>query len=399
MTPLHRDYRNVAVLATCQMLFGTARSLVVATAPLIAYSLATEKALATLPHAGVIVGTAVLTLPAALLMRRVGRRVGFVLGGLLGAAGGMVCVYAVIGGHFWWFALGTLLFGSSAGFAQHYRFAVTDVASAGFRSKAISLVLAGGVVSGFAGPELAKFSKDLFLPTVFLGPYLFLIAITLLSALVVMFVDIPNLSPREAAASGRPMVMIMRQPVFIVAVLAATIGQGVMNLLMTAAPIAMRHAHHPFDDTAFVIEWHIVCMFAPGFVTGSLVKRFGELRIIVAGMALLALCVPIALAGQTVVQFWASMALLGVGWNFTFTAGTALLGEAHTPAERARTQGWVNFIIYGTAAASALSAGPLLHFFSWNMVNYVALPMIAAALSVTLYYAWMRRQAVAVQGE
>jgi len=399
MTPINRDHRNVAVLATCQMLFGTARSLVVSTAPLIAYSLATEKALATLPHAAVIVGTALLTLPAALLMRRVGRRPGFVIGGLVGAVGGLVCVYAVIGGHFWWFALGTLLFGASAGFAQHYRFAVTDVASAAFRGKAISLVLAGGVISGFAGPELAKLSKDMFLPTVFLGPYFFLIGVTLLSSIVVMFVDIPNLTAREAAAPSRPMRAIMRQPVFIVAVLAATIGQGVMNLLMTAAPLAMQHAHHPFDDTAFVVEWHIVCMFAPGFFTGSLIKRWGEIPIILAGMVLLALCVPIALAGKTVFLFWASMALLGLGWNFAFTAGTSLLGDAHTPSERARTQGWVNFIIYGTAAASALAAGPLLHFFSWDAVNYVALPMIGIAILVTLYYAWMRKEAVPAQGE
>ena len=399
MTKMTRDQRNVAVLATCQMLFGTARSLVVSTAPLIAYAMATNKALATLPHALVIVGTALLTLPAALLMRRVGRKHGFALGGLVGAVGGGVCVYAVLGSHFWWFSLGTLLFGASAGFAQHYRFAVTDVASAAFRSKAISLVLAGGVISGFAGPELAKFSKDMFLPTVFLGPYLFLIGITLLSAIVVMFVDIPNLTPKEAAAESRPMRAIMRQPVFIVSVMAATIGQGVMNLLMTAAPIAMQHAQHPFDDTAFVIEWHIVAMFAPGFFTGALIKRWGEIPIILTGMILLALCVPIALAGKTVFLFWASMALLGLGWNFSFTAGTALLADAHTISERAKTQGWVNFIIYGVAAASALAAGPLLHFFSWDVVNYVALPMIGIAILVTLYFAWMQKQALPAQGE
>ena len=399
MTRISRDQRNVAVLATCQMLFGTARSLVVSTAPLISYAMATEKALATLPHALVIVGTALLTLPAALLMRRIGRRNGFAIGGLVGAVGGVVCVYAVLGGYFWWFSLGTLLFGASAGFAQHYRFAVTDVASADYRSKAISLVLAGGVISGFAGPELAKLSKDMFLPTVFLGPYFFLIGIALLSSIVVMFVDIPNLTPREAAAPSRPMRAIMRQPVFVTAVVAATIGQGVMNLLMTAAPLAMQHAHHPFDDTAFVIEWHIVCMFAPGFFTGSLIRRWGEIPIILAGMVLLALCVPIALAGKTVFLFWASMALLGLGWNFAFTAGTALLADAHTQSERAKTQGWVNFIIYGVAAASALAAGPLLHFFSWDVVNYVALPMIGVAIFVTLYYAWMQKQAIPAQGE
>jgi MFS family permease len=172
-----------------------------------------------------------------------------------------------------------------------------------------------------------------------------------------------------------------------------------MNLSMTAAPLAMQHAHHPFDDTAFVIEWHIVAMFAPGFFTGSLIKRWGEIPVILLGMILLALCVPIALAGKTVFLFWASMALLGLGWNFAFTAGTTLLADAHTPSERAKTQGWVNFIIYGVAAAAALAAGPLLHFFSWDVVNYVTLPMIAVAILVTLYYAWMQKKALPAQGE
>jgi MFS family permease len=399
MPTLTRDHRNVAVLSTCQMLFGTGRSLIVATSPLIGYAIAADKSLATLPHALVIVGTALLTLPAALLMRRFGRKNGFVIGGVIGALGGVVCMYGVLIADFWMFALGTLLFGASAGFAQHYRFAVTDVASVAFRSKAISWVLAAGVVSGFAGPEIAKLSKDLFLPTLFLGPYLFLILITLLSSIVVMFVDIPNLTPKEAAEPGRPMREIMRQPVFIVAVMAATIGQGVMNLLMTATPLAMQHAHHPFDDTAFVIQWHSICMFAPGFITGSLIKRWGEIKIIMTGLILLALCVPIALAGDTVFLFWTSMALLGVGWNFAFTAGTSLLADAHTPSERAKTQGWVNFIIYGTAAVAALSAGQLLHYFSWAVVNYVALPMVALAIVVTLYFAWMQKSARPAQGE
>lgn len=399
MSAISRDYRNVAVLSTCQMLFGTGRSLIVATSPLIGYAIAVEKSLATLPHALVIVGTALLTLPAALLMRRIGRKNGFVVGGLIGAVGGIVCMYGVVAAEFWIFAFGTLLFGASAGFAQHYRFAVTDVASAAFRSRAISWVLAAGVVSGFAGPEIAKLSKDLFLPTVFLGPYLFLILITLLSSIVVMFVDIPNLTPQEAADKGRPMREIMAQPVFIVAVLAATIGQGVMNLLMTATPLAMHHANHPFDDTAFVIQWHTICMFAPGFITGSLIKRWGEISIMLTGLVLLALCVPIALAGDTVFLFWASMALLGIGWNFSFTAGTSLLAEAHTPSERAKTQGWVNFIIYGVAAVSALSAGQLLHYFSWAVVNYTALPMIGIAIIATLYYARTQKSAVPASGE
>ena len=390
MANLTRDPRNVVIRATCQMLFGAGRSLIGATAPLIAYTIAAEKALATLPHALVIVGTALVTLPAALLMRRIGRRYGFLFGALIGAVGGAVCVVAVASSDFWLFCLGTLLFGISAGFSQHFRFAAADVAPLDFRSTAISLVLAGGVFAAFLGPELAKAGKDLVGSTEFVGAYVFLIALTLLTGLVVMLLDIPNLTPTEAAAPGRPISAILRQPVVIVAVLAAVITQGVMNLLMTGTPIAMTVAHHGFSDIALVIEWHTVCMFAPGFFTGSLIRRWGEIRIILAGLALTALSVGIALGGQTVLAFWTSMAVLGLGWNFAFTAGTSLLNDAHDPSERAKTQGVVNFMVYGFAAVMALSSGSLLHFLGWNWLNIFALPLIAVAVVVTLRYAGRR---------
>ncbi len=386
-----RDHRNVLVLATCQMLFGTGRSLLLATAPLIAYSMASRKALATLPHALVIIGTAMATIPASLLMRRTGRRIGFILGSLIGALGGAIAALAIVIGHFWLFCLGTSLFGVFAGFGQLYRFAVADVAAADFKSRAISLVLAGGVVAAFLGPELAKWGKDLVGSSEFLGAYLGQILVILLSAVVVSFVDIPKLTPAEEAAASRPMLLIMRQPIFIVAALAAMIGQGVMNLLMTATPIVMKLAQHHFSDTALVIEWHIAGMFGPGFFTGSLIKRYGEIPIILAGLLLLAAAVVVALSGNTVFLFWLAMALLGVGWNFAFTAGTSLMTEAHTLSERAKTQSVVNFLIYGTAAVSALSSGTLLHFFGWRWVNLTALPLIAAAVAATLWVAWLQR--------
>jgi len=395
MPLLTRDRRNVLVLAICQMLFNAGRSLIVATAPLIAYGIAADKSLATLPHALVIVGTALLTLPASLLMRRLGRRAGFVFGAVVGALGGAVCVLAVSQSHFWLFCLGTLLFGTAAGFAQHYRFAATDVAPPEFRAKAVSLVLAGGVAAAILGPELAKLGKDLFASTQFLGGYVFLIGLTLSTAIAVMLLDIPPLTAAEKATSGRPLVAIMRQPVFIVAVTASTVAQGTMNLLMTATPIAMHQAQHAFNDTALVIEWHSVLMFAPGFFSGALVKRWGELTMILAGLLILVASVFIALAGETVFLFWASMTLLGLGWNFAFTASTSMLVGAHTPSERAKTQGVVNFIIYGTAAIAALSAGGLLHHTGWQGVSWTALPFLALALLVTLHHGWRARHAPA----
>ncbi len=393
MFNLTRDRRNVLVLATCQMLFGTGRSLLVASAPLVAYTLASEKALATLPHALVIVGTAAATIPASLLMRRTGRRIGFILGSVIGSVGGGIAALAIVIGDFWLFCLGTLMFGVFAGFGQLYRFAVADVAAADFKSKAISLVLAGGVIAAFLGPEMARLGKDLVGSTEFLGAYVGQIIVTLLSGVVVSFVDIPKLTPAEAAVARRPLLTIMRQPIFITAALVAMIGQGVMNLLMTVTPIAMAHAHHQFSDIAMVIEWHIVGMFAPGFFTGSLIKRFGEISIILTGFALLTAAVAIALSGDTVFLFWLAMALLGVGWNFAFTAGTSLMTEAYATSERAKTQSAVNFLIYGTAAVMALSSGTLLHFFSWQWVNFAALPLIAVAFGVTLWFVWVQRSA------
>jgi len=396
---LTRDRKNVLILATCQMLFGAARALIVVSAPLIAYAIADEKGLATLPHALVIVGTAIATIPASMLMRRVGRRMGFIIGTLIAAVGGVICVIAVGESHFWLFSLGTLMFGFSAGFAQLYRFAAADVAAPDFKPMAISLVLAGGVIAGFVGPELAKLGKDMIGSVAFQGSYMLLVGVTLLTGVVVAFVDIPGLTEEEAAAPRRPMTAIMRQPVFIVSVLAAASSQAVMNLLMTATPIAMAQANHDFAATALVIQWHSFGMFAPGFFTGHLIRRWGETGIILAGLVLTALSIAVALAGQSVLMFWVSMALLGLGWNFAFTAGSSLLLRAHTPSERAKTQGAVNFIIYGVAAVAALSSGALLHFFGWEAVSICALPLIGVAALVTLWYGWTERRLVLEQGD
>ena len=382
-----RDKKNVLVLATCQVLFGTGRSLLIATAPLIAYGIASHKGLATLPTSLVIVGTAVMTIPASLFMRRVGRQVGFVVGSIIGVVSGLVCAFSVLHSNFWLFAFGTFLFGLFAGFAQLYRFAAANVASEDFKSKAISLVLAGGVVSGFLGPESAKIGQNLVTSVPFVGAYLILAGVTVLAIFVLIFLDIPMMTSEERAGPRRPIIQIMKQPVFLVAATAAMISQGVMNFLMTATPIAMCNAQHQFADTALVIEWHIFGMFAPGFVTGHLINKFGEVKMIIIGLALQFVCVGVALVGVEVAHFWLSMLLLGVGWNFAFTAGTSLMTRAYTVSERAKTQGTMNFLIYGFVSILSLSSGALVHFFGWNVVNLGALPFLVIAVGATLWYA------------
>jgi predicted MFS family arabinose efflux permease len=393
VTERGREKFNVFLLAVCQMLFGSGRTLMIATTPVIAYTFAAEKALATLPTALVIVGTAISTFPASMYMGRAGRKAGFLLGLAIGAVGGLVCMAAVIYGDFWLLCLGNLLFGAFAGFAQHYRFAAADTASMEFRSTAISLVLAGGVLASLTGAELAKFGRDLIASDEFLGVYVFLVATMLLSAAVLMLLKIPGLTPTQAAETRRPLSEIMRQPAFVVATTAATIGQGTMNLLMTAAPIAMVYqCGLSFDESAFVIAWHGVGMFAPAFFTGNLIKRFGEVRIITMGFVIQIACIGIALSGIGVTEFWLAMFLLGVGWNFSFTGGSSLVLQVHNAAERAKTQGAMNFLIFFFVAIGTLSSGALLHYLSWEWLNIVALPLIVAAIAATLWFGAAQRR-------
>ena len=380
--------RNVFILATCQMLFGSSRLLLIATASIIAWGMG-YKALATMPAALVIVGTAIATMPASMLMRVTGRRLGFMIGAGIGALAGVMVLLAIVQNNFWLLCAATLTYGVYAAFGQYYRFAAADTAPQDFRSKAISLVLTGGVVAAFVGPYLAKSGQNL-VTAEFMGSYLFLIGLTVLTALVLIFLDIPNLTPSERAAAQRPLSRIMMQPVFIAATLAATMGQGVMNLLMTAIPIAMLEADFQFIDTAFVISWHSFGMFGPGFVTGSLIKRFGEVRIILTGVVLQIVCIGVALSGEGVMEFWLAMLLLGVGWNFAFTGGTSLLTTAHNPAERAKTQGAMSVINYAFVAVVSLSSGALLHFFGWEWVNLSSIPLLAIAAVATLWFALSR---------
>jgi MFS family permease len=389
-----RDWRNVAVLAICQMLYNSGRSLLVATSPLIAYQIAPDKALSTVPIFLAVVGTAAASIPASLLMRRIGRGPGFAVGSAIGVAGGLACIWGIETEGFLVFCLGALLFGFFSGFAQLYRFAAADVASDDFKSRAISLVLTGGLVAAFVGPELAKLGETMVDGRPFMASYAFLVGLTILSGLVVMAVDIPKLTVEESKDGGRPIRQIMRQPVFIVATLCATVGQAVMNLLMTSTPLAMHHADHMFSSTAFVIEWHIFFMYAPGFFTGSIIRRLGVTRVIAIGIFLQAVSVFIALEGQEVVNFWAAMALLGLGWNFAFTASTNLLTESYTPAERAKTQAATNFIIFSVVALGAMSSGGLMHVFGWTWVNLGALPLLLISLLAALWLGRWRRNMV-----
>ncbi|MCW8952328.1 MAG: MFS transporter [Rhodospirillales bacterium] len=389
----NRDRRNVAVLSLSQALFMTGQSTLIILSGLVGQTLTATKALATLPVSMVVVATALTTIPASMLMKRVGRRSGFMLGALFAIVGAVISSYAIWIGSFWLFVTGTFVIGVNGGFAQFYRFAAADAVDESFRAKAISLVVAGGIVAAFAGPTLVKLTNELFAPVLFLGAYLSLIVVAIIALGVLMLVDIPKLSAAQIADPGRPVFHVMRQPVFIVAVIGGMVGYASMSLVMTAAPIAMVGCGFAVSDAATVIQWHIVAMFLPSFFTGTLIQRFGVLNVMLAGLALLAGCVVAALAGLDFGHFVVALIALGLGWNFAFVGASTLLTESYTPAERAKTQAANDFLVFGSVAMASLSSGAFMHFFGWDMVQLLAIPFVAFAALAVGWLSWRRAHA------
>lgn len=391
---LSREKKNVVVLAIGQAIFNSTRALMVLVATLVsATMLGADLTFVTAPITVMLVGTTFATLPAAHFMQRFGRRAGFVLGGLAGALGCSICLGAITANSFLWFNAGVFFFGVYSGFSGLQRFAAADAASPAFRARAISWVIAAGLVGAVVGPETAKLTRAAVEGVEFAGTMIALIGFTVAGAIVALFVDLPRPTRAERKDTGRPLSSILKEPAIVVAIAAGMIGYVTMNLLMTTTPIAMRlgHGFH-FDDAALVIEWHILGMFAPGLVTGSLVGRYGSLRVITAGGILLLLAVAVALAGTSLWHFWIAMCVLGIGWNFSFTGGTTLLAESHTPSERAKVQGTNDFIVFTFMAMSSMFSGTLYYLMGWTWVNYAALPLIVVMMALLAWLAVVRRR-------
>jgi predicted MFS family arabinose efflux permease len=386
MQPMQHAYRNVFLLACCQALLFTNNVTLIALNGLAGLALAQNKALATLPVTGYVVGAALATFPASLWMRKVGRRSGFLTGTLFGLAGGAIATLGIWTQSFWTLVSGTLVLGAYNAFGQYYRFAAADATPPHWKARAISLVMAGGLVGGIIGPELSKHTVGLTQPR-FLASYASLIGFCLVSMAILAMLRFPAARPEETQGPTRPLREIMAQPVFIVAVAVAALGYGVMNLLMTSTPLAMGFCGHPYAAAASVISVHVIAMFAPSFFTGSLIQRFGVLKVMGAGVAAMFACVWIALSGQLVTHFWWSLALLGFGWNFMYVGGTTLLTEAYRPAEKAKTQGVGEILIFCTTATSSFTSGVLVNASGWNTLNYVALPFLAIAGGAALWLA------------
>lgn len=388
---MEKQIRNVLVLSSTQATLQITGATMIAVTGLAGFALAADKSFATVPLTCYVLGSAITTIPASLLMKSIGRRAGFQTGTAIGMCGGAVCSAAIFLASFWLLCAGMTVMGMYTAFGKYYRFAAADAASYDFRAKAISLTLAGGIVGGIVGPEMAKRTVDLFADHLYLGSYLSLIFVCMLAMLVLTRLDIPKLPEHDLNDVGRPLGSITRQPVFVVAVLASMLSYGIMNLMMTSTPLAMRAHDHHFNDAAFVLEWHMIGMYGPSFFTGSLINRFGVLSVILAGIVLLFLAIVSALAGTGLLNFWAALFMIGLGWNFMYVGGSALLTECYTPAERAKTQAAHDFLVFSTMAISSMSSGMLLNKSGWHAVNYGAAPFLVLATAATVWLMWRRR--------
>jgi MFS family permease len=382
--------RNVPLLAACQALMMSSSSLIITTSALVGFALAENKSWATLPLAAQFIATMCTTIPASLLMDRIGRRTGFMLAAILGACGAVFATLAIINGSFLLFILGAIQIGIFNGFGNYYRFAAADAVEKSLKSRAVSYIMAGGVVAAFVGPNLANLTRGLIEDAPFAGCYASLTALYILSFMVLLFLRLPFRTLDEnISGTGRPLQLIAAQPMFIVAVVCGMLGYGVMALAMTATPLAMQHFAHPFSRTSFVIQWHVLGMFGPAFFTGALINRFGVLNIMLTGAVLGIGCLAVNLAGSSVFHFWAALLLLGVSWNFLFIGATTLLTETYRPEERAKAQALNDFAVFTTVALSSLSAGALQSRYGWQTVNLGLVPLL---ITILVFILWGRNK-------
>lgn len=390
-TPDHR--RTVFMLALCQGLLLTNTVILMAVNALTGFMLADNKMLATLPAMTYVIGSAISAMPASSFMRRRGRRRGFMTGSVLAMIGAVICAVAVMAKSFWGVCLGTFFIGCYNATGGFYRFAAADAVTGNDKARAISLVLAGGIAGGLIGPESAKLSKD-FLGVTYAGTYLSLVAFAVVAMALQSRLNLPAIAAETHDKPARPLREIARQPKFVVAAMAAALGYGVMNLLMVATPLAMNFCGHPFKEGVFVLEWHVVGMFLPSFFTGDLIKRFGAMKVIIAGTLLNFVAISIAVSGVTVWHFWCALVVLGTGWNFMFIGGTALLTETYQPHEKTRVQGFNDMLVFATMAVSSSSAGVLVNAKGWEIVNYAAIPFVTVALIAALWLMMRRADAL-----
>ncbi len=370
---------NIARLTVAQALAGANSVVVYATGAIIGHTLAPDKALATLPISIFVVGMAACILPAGAIARRYGRRMAFLAGAGCGVLVGVLAALAVIIGSFWLFCLATFFGGSYAAVVLSFRFAAADGINPAKRARALSFVMGGGVVAGIVGPQLVNHTMYLWPAHMFAATFIAQAVVAALSAIVLLGVKLPKPSAAEIAG-GRPLGLIIRQPVFITAMICGAVSYMLMNFLMTAAPLAMQLCGHSQESANLGLQWHVIAMYAPSFFTGRLITRFGAGRVVSAGLLLIGVSVAVGLTGIDVAHFWLTLILLGIGWNFGFIGASALVLECHRPEEKTRVQSFNDFIVFGTMAVGSFASGGLLAAYDWDMVLWVSLAPLALAV-------------------
>jgi MFS family permease len=388
--------RNLLLLAFCQALFLTNNVTFIAINGLVGLQLAPWGWMATLPVTGYVVGAALSAMPVSRLQQRLGRQRSFQIGLVVAAGSAALCAVAVVIGSFWLLVAATVIAGFYSANGALYRFAGAELVAPAFRERALSWVLAGGVAGAFIGPHLASATRGWFVVPC-AGAYLALVGVALLGLLVMSFIRFPaHVPPPPGAPAGRLLAELARQPAFVVAIMAAALGYGVMNLLMAATPIAMQQCKHPFESAALVLEWHVLGMFVPSFFTGSLIKRFGALPVMAVGLLLNIVCVAVALSGVDLMQFLIALAALGVGWNFLYTGGSTLLTQTYRPEEKTRAQGFMDTCVFWTMALSSISSGALITTQGWTLLNLGSLAPLALLGAALLWLGASQRRAGAV---
>jgi len=356
-------------------------SLMITTAALVGLELAEDKSLSTLPLAVQFIAVMLTSIPAAALMNKIGRKAGFLFATLFGLSGAALATWSIMQHEFWWFIAGVSLIGVFNGFANYYRFAAADAVDARHKSRAIAYVLAGGVAAAVIGPNLANYTRDSVEGMVFAASYASLMGLYIISVIALMFLKLPSSEDHtEENLLQRKLVEILKQPACMVAIICGMLGYGVMSFVMTATPLAMNHNSHSFSDTSFVIQWHVLAMFAPSFFTGSIIRKAGELKVMLIGVVMGIVCVITSLSGSTIFHFWVALVCLGLSWNFLFVGATSLLTQTYSRSERFKVQAINDFIIFSVVAFASLSAGYLQFHFGWVAVNVGVLPLLGIAL-------------------
>ena len=392
-SPQTNTYISILLLSICFSLSASTSSLSVSASSIVGFQIAENKALATFPLTFHLLGTMLAGIPASMLMKFIGRRYDFLIGTGIGTFGAASASLAIIYSSFPFFCLSIFCLGILNGFAQLYRFTAVEVSSIELRTKAVSYVMLGGIAAGFIGPAIAAEGKDYIENAQFAGSYLSIILLYFFIVIILMRIRLPQPSVEEQTGDTRPLKVIFMQPKFIVSVLSAMIGYGVMAMIMTATPLAMTKGNgYPFGDAAFIIQWHALGMFAPSFITGSLIKRFGAVQIIFTGILLNFNCIAINISGTEIINYWSALVLLGVGWNFMFVAGTTMVTETYQPAEKAIVQGVNDFLVFGVAALCSLLSGVLQTSFGWETVNLSTIPLLLIVLISLFWFIFSIKQ-------